>query len=239
MLLEKISEKELTDYDNFVQSPLFEEIFQLARKIDDIAKYGNSIGNNCYTALINTSLPVVIFSNDYDDKEKKESIVTHMYKIQDFLGIKNQVDELHMDYGIIYSGMNNKIEHIHHIFDNTEAELAQVEKSVLQWMKDAKIRDPKKLPFGNIFDRHFLPVLEDAYAVINIKLLYMFSILLQKGVDEEVISKFIHTVEDNSHIGMLFEKMNDLFVKSKFWFDHYKKFEEENIAFFPINTTKT
>jgi hypothetical protein len=239
LLLKKITLSDIKDYDTFTKSPIFEEIFQLWRKIDDISKYGNSIGNNCYVAMMNGGLPVVIFSEEYDTNAKKTEIKTYKKPIKDFLKIKNDISELHLDYGIIYSGIENKIEHIHQLFSNTEEELLEIEKASLEILKDNGINKTKWFPFERIFEKHFLQSLEDGFFVLNFKLLYMFKLLLQKGFDEQILIEFIQTINENNDLGMFFEKHNKIFPLYKFWFDHYKKNDDEIIWLFPINTSKT
>ncbi len=235
----KITLSDLQDYDTFIWLPVFEDIFQLGRKIDDISRYGNSIGNNCYTPMIDGHLPAVIFSEEYDIKSAEKQIKIHKYKIKDFFEIKNDIDEIHLDYGIIYSWNENKIEQIHQLFSNTEEELLTIEKSMISLLKKHGITKTKDFPFGRIFENHFLTTLEDAFFVVNFKLLHMFKLLLEKGFDDTIITEFIQTINENNDIGMFFEQHNKIYSLCKFWFDHYKKFDEEMIGFFPINTSKT
>jgi len=239
LIIGKITFSDIQNYDEFMRSSIFEEIFQLGRKIDDISKYGNSIGNNCYTPMTNGHLPAVIFSEDYDILSPKKEIKIYKYKIKEFFEIKNDIDEIHLDYGIIYSGKENKIEHIHQLFVNSEEELLTIEKTMVSLLKKHGITKTKDFPFGRVFDHKFLTTLEDAFFVGNFKLLYMFKLLLEKGFDDTVIHEFIHTINQNNDIGIFFEQQNKIYALCKFWFDHYKKFEEETIGFFPINTSKT
>lgn len=68
-------------------------------------------------------MPAVIFCEQYDKVSLKKQIKTYKYKIKDFFQIKNDIDELHLDYGVVYSGIENKVEQIHQLFSNAEEEL--------------------------------------------------------------------------------------------------------------------
>lgn len=239
LLTKKIDIHILEKYDEFVKLPIFEDIFQLARAIDDISKYGNSIGNNCYTSLIDWSLPAVLFCENYDKGLIEKKIKTYKYKIKDFLDIKNNIDEIHLDYGVIYLGMENKIEHIHQLYSNTEEKLIHIEKESFSLLQKNWIHKMNKFSFWHIFDKSFVESIEDASWIMNFKLLHMFKLLLEKWFDENIINEFIQTINENKSIGMLFEKHNKIFDLCKFWFDRYKKLDEEVIWLFPINTSIT
>ena len=130
VLLKKIDKKTLTQYDDFIHSDEFQQIFTLALEIDKISKYGNSIGNNCYNSMVNTELPTITFSEDLPDQSQAK---IYNYPIKDFLEIKNEIDELRIDYGIIFSGMSNKVEHIHHLnhFEyNHQHEFERLEQNI-------------------------------------------------------------------------------------------------------------
>ena len=53
--------------------------------------------------MVDGHLPAVIFSEEYDIQSAEKEIKIHKYKIKEFFGIQNDVHEIHLDYGIIYS----------------------------------------------------------------------------------------------------------------------------------------
>ena len=57
----------------------------------------------------------------------------------------------------------------------------------------------------------------------------MFKLLLQKGFDEQILVEFIQTINENNDLGMFFEKHNKIFSLYKFWFEQYKKNDDEII----------
>jgi hypothetical protein len=88
----------LLEYDKFIGSKEFEEIFSLGLEIEKISKYDNSIGNNCYSALMNTELPTITFLEQNNKEEK-----IHRYMIKDFLDIQNEINDINLDYGVVFS----------------------------------------------------------------------------------------------------------------------------------------
>jgi len=237
LLTGKIKVEQLSQYDTFVDSKLFEEVFTFAWKIEDISKYGHSIGNNCYVSMVNSSLPAIVFCEDYNNDENK-NIVTYKYKIKDFLKIENDIEDLHLDYGVMFSWVKNKIENNYHIFDTLKDEFDELQKNTLTLLKDNDIKSVKKFPFENTFNNSFFSVLEDSFFVLNFKLLNAFQNLLKGWFDTKTNNEFIQTLKENNMYWLLFEKENKLFASMIFRFNYYKKFDDEMLEIFPISTSK-
>lgn len=238
LLTGKVSLEDMEDYDEFVLSDIFKEIFLLASKIDYISKYHNSAGHNCYAAMMNTSLPTITFCEDYDVKKNDMDFTPYAYKIKDFLWISNQLEELHLDYGVIFSWVKNKVENNNQIFLNTEDEFESLQEKMIAILKNNDFKDLDKFAFKDIFQKWFLITLKDTFFVYNFKLLQAFKDLLGKWFDEAIIHNFIQTVKENNALGSLFETDNKISASMLWQFDYLKKFDDEILGIFPISTTK-
>lgn len=238
LLTKRISSKDIDAYDDFVASDVFQDIFSLAWEIDYISKYHNSAGHNCYAAMMNTSLPTVTFCEEYDMKDQFSGRRTNNYKIKDFLGVTNELEELNLDYGVIFSWIKNKVENNNKIFMNSEKEFDILQEHIVEIFKKNSLKKLDKFSFKNVFKEGFLKMVWDAFFVYNFKLLKAFKDLLERWFDDAIVHDFIQTIKENNILWSLFETDNRIFSSMFRRFDYFKKFDDEILGIFPISTTK-
>lgn len=235
VILKKIPNDFFKNYDEFIQSKEFNEIFALWLEIEKISKYWNSVGNNCYSAMMNTQLPTITFSEEPTVLSDNK---IYNYKIKDFFWIINNIDELNLDYGIVFSWISNKVEHIQHQSRNYEHELENLEKVAEELLTNKWIKIIKQFPFKNIFNVGFKQIFKDLSFLYNFKTLSCFKKILEKIFDEQSIDEFIQTQKENNYISNMVEGNNHMTNSFEFYFNVFKKIDNELLAIYPINFLK-
>lgn len=238
LTLKKINDNSFKNYDEFVQSKEFREIFNLWLEIEKISKYGNSVGNNCYSAMINSSLPTITFSEDSNKISEGLYDEIYNYKIKDFLWIKNNIDELSLDYWVIFSWITNKVEQIQHQSHNYEHNLKGLEKTVEELLHNEWMKNIKKFPFKNLFTMWFAQTFKDIAFMYNFKTIACFKKLLEKWFNEEIMEEFIQTQRENNFISSMVEGHNHMTDSFDFYFNTFKKFDNEMLSICPVNFLK-
>ncbi|MFA6090357.1 MAG: hypothetical protein WC774_01115 [Candidatus Gracilibacteria bacterium] len=235
-----LSSRELS----IIEKTLFDELYDFSLGLSDCISQGKSIGNaNNYVAMLPAhSLPIVYLSGNrnLDDKDSSSiDIVTHKDTLLHFLGINNNsLDELPLDYGVIYTGMEYTFSEIESMRERVKKESDRVDSFIKNTIQSLHIQEADGMNFSNILNFNKDKVHYSNVDNTNLKILEGFDYLLKNTHDDNIGSTFIGAINSIGLTSFSYQKENKLFFALKYFFSQYKQFEDEEIGIMPFNTGK-
>lgn len=239
----------LENYDDFLKSNEFDSIHRLAWKLDYITKYWESIWSNSYFALLNYDLPMLYLTEKYDDEKIINDInyidwiKKYAYKIKDFLWIQWGLNDIPLDYWIIFSWTKNDVEQIANVYSNYLTSINEVKQFMKIKLNDNWI-DLDNTDIRNDLLNSDYQDLKDIiytkfwYLNIFFRIMKSFELLFKNWFDDIVINNFLSVLKMNNHFYSLLENSNEFISIITEFFIKNKKNNKEDISIFPINTWK-
>lgn len=225
----KLTKGDLNDYDKFIKSDLFTELFELWIKIESIFKEWKVYWSNLYTSLSNKNFPIICF---YDETIQSKNFF--WYDINEFFSNMSKLNDLPLDYWIINIWQKSLFDENKFIFDNYKLWFRDLKNFILSNIKLLWIEWVKNLNFAEVFNEDFFELFESASSVMVVKILHEFNELLKNPYDESTIEKFIMTIKANWKILSSLENSNKIISKILYLFKKFRKLSDEDIWIIPI-----
>ncbi len=254
LVLEKIDLKVLEDYDNFSKMPIFEELHRFSWKISQCMSYWKSSWSTNHTVMINDWSPQIYFTEAFKLKPKKElcddkncienfkeldNVFVYKDKIINFLWIWNNINELPIDYWIIFTGFEHTFKEIEAIQENIMNSNKKLKDFIQKKLQYLNLKNLDNFNFSSFFKEDenevFLANIND----INFKLLSWFSYIFENIYDDESAEKFVDIIRIYWLINYFYEKKNKLFADIQYLFNKNKTYEDEVIWLCPFNIGKS
>lgn len=223
LLIGKLNPSELQDYNKFLESPIFNEVFMLARKIDFISRDGNSSWDNSYFSFLNTKLPMIALCESFNRQttlDLLENVKTKCIPFDEFFDNSLVSNELPLDYALVFSGMKNDSSKIEQFTIADEYRINTIDKFVNDSFYDM---------ISDFDNNHFLKdnykdstydVFVDCFSRLNLQLLEKFKNLYTDGFSTSASNEFISQINKFSAFLSLIECWNKFGKDFKFY---YKK----------------
>lgn len=227
------------DYASFIQSPIFNEVYELSLAISQGLSNGNSIGSTNYTVLLEWAHPFVCFPwsswDQINTAAPLDEKITHILPkpIAEFFHLP-QASERHLpiDYGVIFTGQSFSFSEI-----LARQRRIQEDVSVSVFIRevlhkhglDHLTQDPKTI-FSNTQEAFHRNI-----AFLNTCLLKELHDLLKNDFDEAQAGRFIDTVNEFGVTSALYEREYELFSQIQYAFSRSRSFRSESIGLCPLN----
>ena len=236
LLLGKIKKDFGKKYDAFVGSDIFGEIHSLSTKLVHLPTDKNAYGANNYSVLINTDKPhmynqVTIWKKHFYAKN-----------LDDFFGCKEKklFDILPFDYGFFYFGTGYDANAIISMRQNFEQNIRQEKEKIFAAFKENTITENQlKEIFSDMMSLEFEQPFKEVFTILKLQILLGFKDVLQFPHHDEMIEKFIDTINTYHRFSLVTEKENKLITLLQEKFEQYKTFSDETLGIFPISSGKT
>jgi hypothetical protein len=156
-LTKQVSDKEIASYPEFSTSQVFTQIHHLAWTRADLLSGGKSNASNIYAAMSENPLPLVYIFNHIKDalvyETEAEQSQVHALSLTDFLGLP-QEEELPVDFGIIYFGIDYNADYIYNVSKNYKKNIDEIQQYMDEVLKRNKIKDIKSY-LGDLYKESF------------------------------------------------------------------------------------
>lgn len=245
----KLDPKTLTESELAVDHPLFNEIYWLSLRLSNCISRGKSIGASTnYTVMMpDNSMPTVFFSQNSPlclEGEKNsgtEAMDWALYKgtLKDFLWmdeVNNQ--ELPLDYGVIFTGINYKFSEIESTRELVKKENDRLDSFIIHSIQSLSIKDEDRTILSNLlgFDKN--EVYNKNIDITNLRILEWFDYLFKNTYNDSAVNAFINTIKNIGLTSFSCQKENRLFFALQYLFHQYQQFEDEEIGILPFNSGK-
>jgi hypothetical protein len=118
------------------------QLHHLAWTRADLLSEGKSNGSNIYAAMSEHHMPLVYIYNHIKDElvyeTEQEQNQIHASDLTDFLGLPSE-DQLPIDFGIIYFGIDYNADYIYNISKNYKNNIQDSQEYIIQTLKRNKI----------------------------------------------------------------------------------------------------
>ena len=240
----KLDKQLLSNYNEFSKSKEFSELYDLAIKIHDVWRKKKQAWLSSYTTMINSSLPIISFSeklkSSFNINEKiKTNKKIYDYKIDDFLWNKLPFKDIPLDYGIFYSGLNNSFENIEYLSESYTNISEGLNKYIIEKFKSSWIENFVASDMWKIVEWNFDNIYFDIISLLWFRLLKSFDELFNSRYDDYYSHKFIETINENWILSSIIENENPIISKFKYLFKKNRKFDNEELGIRPITYNKT
>ena len=209
LLTWSISQEKLLDYNNFIKTKEFDEIFRLAWKMEYSTKYGNSIWDNAMNTLLNTWNPTLFLCEQFNWEEDISIIDNIKYDSYDFFQ-KFWWDSIFqnfpLDFCIIYSWLPSDTDKIEYFIKSDTRKFNQYENFIQNHIIQDNIKDiyiEKFIKKDSIYNN-----IKDTNVIYSIKTLKLFKDLINLWYDSIIIDGFIENFNEYRVATTLVENHN-------------------------------
>jgi len=233
----KISLESLKNYDEFIKSDMFEEVFYFAWKMELISRYGNSNWANVRLTMMNKSSQYLYFVENIKSatilNEYKEKKIVDWF-LDDKYNDTILDSEPIIDHYIVYSGLPTNTKNIEKYKKSSVDNVDKLEKfiSTLYTWGDLKNRDfnfKKYLDNDSIYDNMI-----DNLAIINLKMIELYKKLLEKWDDNHLVVELIDSLNCMRLNINILDKISNFAEDFKINFMNNRSSKSENIWIAPI-----
>lgn len=240
ILVWKIKIEEIkNDYEAFSRSREFREIFLLAWRMELVAKYGNTIGQNVMHTLQGTANPSYFYAEKYEWSTDIESVYSKYVDIVEEYSDRIVSPAIPLDYAVIFSWISTStkvVEAVNKARGNKAWQYSDLIRADIlgeEWLsKDIYI---KKFAGDEDMIRQ---TYDDIIALSWVKTLDLFIQLFTNGFDEYIIDDFITNIDRYRHTIGLIEKLNNFAEDFVYHFRKNQKHPTEKFAILPIYSGK-
>lgn len=235
----KTQPETLTHYEDFSKSSDYENIKNYAWELSLIARKNNTIGQHARYLLSNSSLPVFIYSQSFNNNtpvfnlELWENMPLQVYQKE--FSSQSHIADLPLDYGIIYSGTSmssNQIE------DSKEADFTEFKKYENFIKNDLWIGETDS----------YLDMFSDAVTIVDsyekilsfwsIQTAYFLKGIVESWINFQAMHDFIQHINNLRKLISILSKENHFAELLSFIFQQKKRLEMEEIGILPSYSTK-
>lgn len=235
-LTKQVSDKDIANYPEFSTSKTFTQIHHLAWTWADLLSEWKSNGSNIYTAMSENHLPLVYIFNHIKDalvyETQQEQNQIHALSLTDFLGLP-QEDELPLDFGIIYFGVDYNAEYIYNVSKNYKRNIENIQEYINQALKRNKITNIKSY-LWDLDTKSFYDNFINVWTILHFKLLKQFERVLKKKYDEYTINTFIGIINEFGDFSNIIETENTAIIAIQKKFENIKLFADETLGICPL-----
>lgn len=211
LLAKKVTIQEVENYEKFLASDIYKEIHILARELDFIARYGNSLGTNSLSAFLPTPNPIVFFTEYVDSHGKIEEIENKKTFYKDLCEeCKTEAtpieSTLPMDYAMVFSGQESHTDTVEY-YRNKDLVTT---KTILDGWKNMYYKKWWDLPSNKVFSQDFIgDTYDNSLMIINFKLLDSFKHILNDSYHIQNVKTFAEVINDYRRHSAIIEKQSD------------------------------
>lgn len=235
-----IEPETFTDYRNFLKSDDCQNIRNYAWELSLIARKNNTIGQHVRYLLSDSSLPIFIYSQNFDNDtslfQEKWWKFTPLNIYQKESEINSHASDLPLDYGIIYSWTSltsNQIE------DSKHADLTEFKKYDDFIKNDLGLGNTKSFLDNFMNSGTIVGSYEKILSFWSIQTAYLLKSIIKTWINFQVIHEFVQ------HINNLRKQISILSQDNHFTellvsiFQQKKKLDMEEIGLLPSYSTKS
>ncbi|MFA6256611.1 MAG: hypothetical protein WC606_05575 [Candidatus Absconditabacterales bacterium] len=208
----KITEKDMANYEEFMQSEVFREIEITTWQIASFTRYGNSSGG--LHVLCKSYTPGLFYCETFDTDIKAEKIKDLNRSFTSFTKLFNieEHNYLPFDYAIVFSGSPNNSQKIEKAIQLDEKKFQKYQEFV----------DTKVLPITKLKkDVHFMQTLYggvynqfvDMFALSTVMILESLEKIYTEGEDNINTEHLIDTVNTVRYLFYMLEKDSSNFIE--------------------------
>jgi hypothetical protein len=234
----KINSKTLSEYDMFTQSSEFKAIFILAWRMELVAKYGNTIGQNVIHTLQNTSNPSYFFAENIEWKELWDTYSKYVDIVQQH---KESIisSTIPLDYLVVFTGIPTSTKMVESVNKARSEGIGKYSNFIKEELLSEEWMDK------NIYikkfardDKTIQQAYDDIIALSWVITLDLFIQMFTNGYDEHTIDEFIRNIDKYRYTVSLIEKLNCFSEDFVFYFRKNQKHPNEKFAILPIYSGK-
>jgi hypothetical protein len=231
----------LEDYDSFLKSEKFKNLYYKAWNFADVVSEAKSNWAAAYVSLHNYDLPMIYVSKNVRDnpiyETDQEKSETFAMPLHEFLGVKRP-KELPVDFGVVYCGVDYDANHLYWLMQKYKNEIDIVQSYIFNKLEKNQI---KKIPFyfGDLNKDTFYDSFVNVGTIFHIKLLKAFDDLLNNSYNEKFMESLINNISEFGAFSTIVESENKMkhFIKESF--EKNKIFEDEKIGICPLTSGKS
>ena len=231
----------LKNYDKFLDSDIAKELHHKAWSFADILMEWRSTGSDIFVSMKDSGMPVVYvsknISNNHQYESENDKIKTIHRDIREFLWIKNKLNELPFDFGILYFGIDYDTDYVDQVSQIYKKEINEVQEYMHDKFKDNWILD-NNFYFGDLDYETFYNNFVEVGIILHFKLLKAFDEVLNNPLDENRIDKFIKIINEFGAFSVIIESNNTFLTDIKNTFNSLKLFDNEKIGVCPLTLWK-
>jgi hypothetical protein len=235
---------------DFPKSPLFEAIWKFSLRIAWSISGGKSTGSNEYAVMAEgKALPRVYFTSSKRSKERSatgrqqslsgmEDSRSGPYRegLAEFLCPEENITELPLDYGIVFSGMEYAYDEIESTRERMKRERSRLNGFIAEISQKLAARDFPESTLEHFYRADWSEGLSRTIDRTNLKILEGFDYLLKNRHDDSAVSSFIEGVKSVGLTSLSYQKENRMFFAFQHLFNKNRRFEDEEIGILPFNT---
>ena len=228
LLTDKISTDKLLDYDNFIKSQEFIDIFSSSIKLQQLNRYWNSIWQIILSTLYNKAWPSYLISNWIDDLNINTEYFLEKYRD------RLVSSDLPFDYCMIFSGLKTEtktIESYKKAWENTLSEISNyIKNDITNDVNNYLSKFWDNTSISNNFTSNI--------SILSAKMIMVLSRIYTSGYNIWLIEDFIDTVNQFSYAVSLMEKQSSFAEEFKYNFRKNINNSEEKLWIMPIYSWK-
>lgn len=227
------------DYEGFLHSSEYENIRNYAWELSLIARKNNTIGQHIRYLLSNSSLPIFIYSQNFNNNspisqwEFWDGMPLNVYQKE--FSIQSHISDLPLDYGIIYSGISTSSNQIE---DSKEADFTEFKKYESFIKNDLWIGESDS--FLDVFSN--TTTIVESYEKIlsfwSIQTAYFLKGIIESWISFQAMHEFIQHINNLRKLISILSKENHFAELLSSIFQQKKRLEMEEIGILPSYSTK-
>ncbi len=231
----------LKDYKKFINSDIANTLYYDSWTLADILMEWRSTWSDLFVSMDENSMPMIYISKNFVDshlyESENEKDKTCHKNIFDFLGLKNDWQELPFDFWVLNFWVDYDSDYIDQVSQNYKNDINNVQNFVSDIFKKNGISDDK-FYFGNLDYEHFYDNFVEVGTIFHFKLLKAFQTVLQNPLDETAINEFISIINEFWAYSIILESNNTFLTDIKSSFYSLKLFDNEKIWLCPLTLWK-
>jgi len=227
----------IKDYKNFLSSEVFKKIALLSWKLDLISTYWNTSWHGALNVFFDTKSPTYLYTEKFDQNIEIDDVgnIKRFYQIISEKFKESAItSSIIIDYWIIFSGISTdtkRVEEFKQWHVKKHDSYADFTKNELL----EKESDIEKIAFWKYTDDNSIyKSLSETIGIIWIKIIYLFKKILTHWYEQEIVEKFIDTINQYRFAISLVEKQNSFADDFIFYFNKNKINNEEKLWIVPI-----
>lgn len=234
---------------------LFEELYNFSLELSNCISSGKSIGASNYAVMVTKNpLPIVhflqrnkqknshyenIMNDNNTDIRRDMSRIIYKDTILNFLWWDSwSIEELPLDYGIIFTGLEYRFSEIESIRNQKQNEENFLDSFVARTVRSLPIQDEDREVLSEILDFNKNDGPGKNMDVLNLRILEWFNSLLRENYSRNSTDSFIEVINKIGLLSFSYQKENRLFTALQYLFHQYQQFEDEEIWILPFNSGK-
>ncbi|GHV22178.1 hypothetical protein FACS189428_3840 [Clostridia bacterium] len=149
----------------------------------------------------------------------------------------NKTVNLPFDYGYFFLGSGYNSSMIINMKTNFKKSISTDKKQIVHLFEENGIKksDLKHL-FGELVDGDFYQAFQNIFLILKLKILLAFGKVLDYPNDDEVLSKFIASINTYNQYASVSQEENPLIGLIRERFAKYRYFSDEELGMFPISS---